>query len=165
MKYCNSLFGQFAGFLCQKCHIVWISRGCGYFNVLWEQTRRMKIKKYWQLRDILMDSLAEGICGTLRHALLAVQQKSHHFTDGLLGFVQLLSSSADQVLCVTDSVTCSICLCSCVVHSVLDVLQSVPLVVQGLVDVVQTVQKAFIHFCMKDKRIMMIQSKMYLLYY
>ena len=75
---------------------------------------------------------------------------THHFTDGVLGLVQLLACSVDQALRVLDTFLGFLCLRACVVHRVADVLQPVPLGCQGAVDVVETFQQAFIYICVRS---------------
>lgn len=75
---------------------------------------------------------------------------TYHFTNGVLGLVQLLASSVNQALSVLDASLGLLCLRACVVHRVADVLQPVPLGCQSVVDVVETFQQAFIHICVRE---------------
>lgn len=72
---------------------------------------------------------------------------THHFADGFLGLVQLLPGAVDQALGVSHSVACAVGLSAGVVHRAADVLQSVPLSGQSVVDAVETIQQPAVHVC------------------
>lgn len=74
---------------------------------------------------------------------------TYHFTDGVLGLVELLASSVNQAISILNAPLGLLCLRARVVHSVADVLQPVPLGCQSVVDVVEAFQQTFIHICVR----------------
>ena len=72
---------------------------------------------------------------------------AHHFTDGVLGSVQLLTGPVDEILRLVDPVAGLVSLVACRVHCVPYVLQPVPLSGQSVVYVAKTIQQALIHIC------------------
>ena len=67
------------------------------------------------------------------------------FADGVLGLIQFLAGTVDQVLSVSDPVAGLVGLGSRVVHTTPDVLQTVPLSGQRVVQVSQALQQAFVY--------------------
>ncbi len=128
------LVSQCASLLGQQRHVVWISGAARGFDVL--QTTLTSAP--------LICSQTQAGWG---NSCLHNSDITHHFADGVLGLVQLLPGLVDQALGVSDSVAGTVGLSAGVVHRVSDVLQSVPLGGQSVVDGVQTVQQTSVYIC------------------
>lgn len=72
---------------------------------------------------------------------------TYHFANGILGLVQLLTGSVYETLGISDTAAGSVSLIASVIHSVADILQSVPLGGQSVVDVVQAIHQTSVHIC------------------